>query len=137
MEVNKKRILAICESDPGTQRLMDIFSTKLGFQAYIKKSCVELMSGLQGESIIPDMIFLQPSNHFDEAFGELQRNPVYHPYKNLPIVAVTTDPRERHFHKLTDLGIAAVILKPFSFQDLKNIIHKLHPDYQKSNSNPV
>ena len=89
---------------------------------------MELMSGLLEDSTIPEMIFLQPTSCFGEAFKELHENPAYEPYRSLPIVAVTTDPREQHFHQLLALGLSAILLKPFSYQDLERVIRRLYVD---------
>ena len=87
------------------------------------------MSSLLEDSIIPEMILFQPTGYFNEAFRELRENPAYEPYRELPIVAVTTDPREQHFHRLLALGISAILLKPFRYQDLERVIQRLNADH--------
>ena len=118
----KTKYLAICESDPGTQLLMNLFSLKMGFQPFIRKSCVELMAGLLKEAIIPEAIFLQPSNHFDEAFQELHQNELYRDYRDLPIIAITTDPRDEHREHMLALGLRETLLKPFGYDTLQRTV---------------
>ena len=119
---DETRYLAICERDPSTQLLMSLFSLKLGFQPFIRENCVELMAGLLEESIIPEAVFLQPGNQFDEAFQELYRNDCYRNYRNLPFIAVTTDPRDEHHSHLISLGLRDILLKPFGYESLQRVI---------------
>lgn len=115
--------LAICESDPGTQRLLNIYFIKLGFRAFIRCDCLELLEAMIAESVVPDIIFFQPRCHLTEAMNCL-KTPHYDAYRNLPVVAITTDPGKEHSRKLLKFGVSEVLLKPFRFDDISHIIEK-------------
>jgi two-component system, cell cycle response regulator DivK len=117
----KKKIL-IVEDNNDSREIMNLFITKLGYQAIKAKNSNEAIAFAETEA--PDLIFMDmelPDLDGVKTTAILKQNPKT---SHIPVVALTAWMSELWEEKASKVGITTYLLKPISPQTLKQTIEE-------------
>jgi two-component system, cell cycle response regulator DivK len=115
----KKKIL-IVEDNNDSCEIMNLFITKMGYEAIKAKNSNEAIAFAETEG--PDLIFMDmqlPDVDGIKTTAVLKQNPKT---SHIPVVALTAWMSELWQEKATKVGIATYLLKPTSPRTLKETI---------------
>jgi two-component system, cell cycle response regulator DivK len=115
----KKKIL-IVEDNDDSREIMNLFLTKMGYQAIKAKNSGEAIAFAEAEE--PDLIFMDmqlPDVDGVKTTATLKQNPKT---SHIPVVALTAWMSALWEEKAAKVGIAAYLIKPISPQTLKETI---------------
>ena len=117
----KKKIL-IVEDNSDSREIMNLFITKMGYQAIAAKNSDEAIAFAEAEG--PDLIFMDmqlPDVDGVKTTAMLKQNPNT---AQIPVVALTAWMSALWEEKALKVGIATYLLKPTSPQTLKETIEE-------------
>jgi CheY-like chemotaxis protein len=117
----KKKIL-IVEDNNDSREIMNLFITKMGYQAIMAKNSNEAIAFAEAER--PDLIFMDmelPDVDGVKTTAMLRQNPKT---SHIPVVAVTAWMSVLWEEKASKVGIATYLIKPVSPQTLKQTIEE-------------
>ena len=117
----QKKIL-IVEDNNDSREIMNLFITKLGYQAIKAKNSNEAIAFAETEA--PDLIFMDmelPDLDGVKTTAILKQNPKT---SHIPVVALTAWMSELWEEKASKVGITTYLLKPISPQTLKQTIEE-------------
>jgi CheY-like chemotaxis protein len=115
----KKKILVV-EDNNDSREIMNLFITKMGYQAITAKNSNEAIAFAETEE--PDLIFMDmqlPDADGIKTTAILKQNPKT---SHIPVVALTAWMSALWKEKASKVGIATYLLKPTSPQTLKKTI---------------
>jgi len=84
----------------------------------------ELINSLASSNNLPDLIFLDlnmPVINGIQSLKIIKKNNIF---KKIPIVVLTTSKNDKDICMAYEKGISAYIVKPFTFEDLLNVIQE-------------
>ena len=117
----KKKIL-IVEANSDSREMMNLFITRMGYQAIMAKSSSEAITFAEAEE--PDLIFMDmdlPDADGVKTTAMLKQNPKT---SGIPIIACTAWMSAILEEKASKVGIATYLLKPVPPQTLKETIEE-------------
>jgi two-component system, cell cycle response regulator DivK len=117
----QKKIL-IVEDNNDSREIMNLFITKLGYQAIKAKNSNEAIAFAETEA--PDLIFMDmelPDLDGVKTTAILKQNPKT---SHIPVVALTAWMSELWEEKASKVGLTTYLLKPISPQTLKQTIEE-------------
>ena len=117
----KKKIL-IVEDNNDSLEIMNLFITKMGYQAIKAKTSYEAMTFAETEG--PDLIFMDmqlPDIDGVKTTAMLKQNPKT---SHIPVVACTAWMSALLEEKASKVGIATYLIKPISLKRLKETIEE-------------
>ena len=115
----KKKILVV-EDNNDSREIMNLFITKMGYEAITAKNSNEAIAFAETEE--PDLIFMDmqlPDADGIKTTAILKQNPKT---SHIPVVALTASMSALWKEKASKVGIATYLLKPTSPQTLKKTI---------------
>ncbi|PLX00576.1 MAG: response regulator [Marinilabiliales bacterium] len=117
---NEKKILVV-EDEPMTYRLIEVMLSKTGVQLYKASDGLEALKIIQNYSDI-DLILMDiglPNMNGYEATRKIKKS-----NSKIPIIAQTAYVMKDHKQLCFESGCDDYISKPYSSDDLKNVISK-------------
>jgi two-component system cell cycle response regulator DivK len=117
----KKKIL-IVEDNSDYREIMNLFITKMGYQAIKANNSYEAITFAEAEE--PDLILMDmqlPGVDGIETTAMLKQNPKT---ARIPVVALTAGMSALSEEKTSKVGIATYLIKPVSLQMLKQTIEE-------------
>jgi CheY-like chemotaxis protein len=134
--VETKRLNVILADDDDDDRYMfneAIEELRLDIDTRMFKNGLELLQYLEQSDPLPDMIFLDLNMPVMDGLKCLKKIRETPAYKDISIIIYSTSPSETYINKTFMLGANIYLIKPDSFNELKDLLYKviLFNDYYR------
>jgi CheY-like chemotaxis protein len=127
-KVEAKRLNVILADDDDDDRYMfneAIKELRLDINTQMVRDGLELMNCLENSEQLPDMIFLDLNMPVMDGFQCLEKIRKNIRYKDVSIIIYSTASSDIYINKTFSLGANIYLIKPNSFNELKDLLYKI------------
>jgi CheY-like chemotaxis protein len=89
------------------------------------KTGIELLDNLILNNVLPDLILLDMNMPANDGLESLQKIKQHFRLKNIPVVILSTAGSPGNTKKAYELGAVKYLIKPFSIEELKQVIKEI------------
>jgi CheY-like chemotaxis protein len=141
----KKPFILIAEDDSDDRFLLQAAFSEGGEQETLSfvENGIEVLEFLNNisegkdETAYPELIILDlnmPKKSGKEVLAELKQHPVY---KKIPVIIYTTTRNELEIKKCYELGANTYIVKPISFEGLREVVNAIRSYWMDTATTPI
>jgi CheY-like chemotaxis protein len=141
----KKALILIAEDDSDDRFLLQAAFNENGAQeilAFVENGIevIEFLDKIaekKDDAAFPELIILDlnmPKKSGKEVLNDLKQHPVY---KRIPVIIYTTTRNELEIKKCYELGANTYIVKPISFEALREVVNSIRSYWLDTASTPA